>query len=121
MADTVSHKILRYMVSRAIIRGKSREEILTKLDASGFTGAHAEQVIAQAEQKVLSRNRRCAIISAIITLALLYRLIWGPYADHDEMRMLMAALSALFLGAGFYFWYIARWQAPPLKTPPTAG
>ena len=61
MADSASNKVLRFLISRDIVKGKSREELLAKLDGAGFSAEHAEQFIAQAERKVLARNRRGAL------------------------------------------------------------
>ena len=109
---SASNAVLRYLLSRDIIKGKSREELLAKLHGAGFSGEHAEQFIAQAERRVLARNRRCAVISAIVVAILLSRVIWGPYANHPDMQLLMGILAAIFAAAGFYFWFVARWQAP---------
>ena len=54
-----------------------------------------------------------------LVLVLLARVIWGPYADHPDMQMLMGILAALFAAAGFYFWFVARWQAPLPKASAT--
>lgn len=117
MAGSASNSILRFLLARDIRKGKSREDLLAKLEAAGFSGEHAAQFITQAERKVLARNRRCAVISAIVVLVLLARLVWGPYADHPDMQLLLGVLAAIFSGAGFYFWFVARWQAPPAKVP----
>lgn len=112
MADSASNKVLRFLIARDIVKGKSREDLMAKLEAAGFSGEHADLFIAQAERRVLARNRRCAIISAIVVAILLSRVIWGPYANHPDMQLLMGILAAIFAAAGFYFWFVARWQAP---------
>lgn len=117
MAGSASNSILRFLLARDIRKGKSREDLLAKLEAAGFKGEQATQFIAQAERKVLARNRRCAVISAIVVLVLLARLVWGPYADHLDMQLLLGVLAAIFSAAGFYFWFVARWQAPAAKVP----
>ena len=117
MADSASNKVLRFLIARDIVKGKSREDLMAKLEAAGFSGEHADLFIAQAERRVLARNRRCAIISAIVVAILLSRVIWGPYANHPDMQLLMGILAAIFAAAGFYFWFVARWQAPAAKVP----
>ena len=116
---SASNAVLRYLLSRDIIKGKSREELLAKLHGAGFSGEHAEQFIAQAERRVLARNRRCAVISALVVAVLVWRLFWGPHAGNDEMRLLLSVTAAIFAAAGFYFWLVARWQAPPAKVEAT--
>ena len=116
MADSTSNKVLRFLISRDILKGKSREELLAKLDGAGFSGAHAELFIAQAERKVRARNRRCALVSAALTVLLLARLLWGDSAaNNDDVRILLAVMAAVFMASGFYFWFVARWQAAPPK------
>jgi hypothetical protein len=105
MAGSASNSILRFLLARDIRKGKSREDLLAKLEAAGFKGEHATQFIAQAERKVLARNRRCAVISAIVVLV------------HLDMQLLLGVLAAIFSAAGFYFWFVARWQAPAAKVP----
>lgn len=112
MADSASNKFLRFLLARDILKGKSREDLLAKLDAAGFSGEHAELFIAQAEKRVLARNRRCAVISAVVVAVLLGRVIWEPYAHNPDMQLLLGVMAAIFAAAGFYFWFIARWQAP---------
>ena len=112
MADSASNKVLRFLLARDILKGKSREDLLAKLDAAGFSGEHAELFIAQAEKRVLARNRRCAVISAVVVAVLLGRVIWGPYTHNPDMQLLLGVMAAIFAAAGFYFWFIARWQAP---------
>ena len=112
MADSASNKVLRFLLARDILKGKSREELLAKLEAAGFNGEHAELFIAQAEKRVLSRNRRCAVISAVVVAVLLGRVVWGPYANNPDMQLLLGVMAAIFAAAGFYFWFVARWQAP---------
>lgn len=111
MADSASNKVLRFLIARDILKGKSREDLLAKLEAAGFNGEHVELFIAQAEKKVLARNRRCAVISAIVVLVLLGRVVWGPYADSPDVQLLLGVMAAIFAAAGFYFWFMARWQA----------
>lgn len=119
MADSASNKVLRYLLARDILKGKSREELLAKLEGAGFNGDHAELFIAQAEKRVLSRNRRCAVISAIVVAVLLGRVVWGPYGDNPDMQLLLGVMAAIFAAAGFYFWFVARWQAPLPKVSAT--
>ena len=96
MADSASNKVLRFLLARDILKGKSREELLAKLEASGFSGEHAELFIAQAEKRVLSRNRRCAVISAVVVAVLLGRVVWGPYANNPDMQLLLGVMAAIF-------------------------
>ena len=117
---STTNTLMRYLIAREIRKGKSYEELMSKLEAAGFSPEHARTFIAQAERKALARNRRCAAISLLVVLVLLARVIWGPYADHPDMQMLMGILAALFAAAGFYFWFVARWQAPLPKAPASA-
>ncbi|MFC3217101.1 hypothetical protein [Comamonas sp. JC664] len=105
-------QISSFLLARDILKGKSREDLLAKLDAAGFSGEHAELFIAQAEKRVLARNRRCAVISAVVVAVLLGRVHLGPYAHNPDMQLLLGVMAAIFAAAGFYFWFIARWQAP---------
>lgn len=116
MADSTSNKVLRFMLSRDIVKGKSREELLAKLEGAGFSGEHAALFIAQAERKARARNRRCALVSVAITLFLLSRLVWGDSTQNSDVRLLVAVMAAIFMASGFYFWFVARWQAAPPKT-----
>ncbi|MEG0921427.1 MAG: hypothetical protein RSD57_08640 [Comamonas sp.] len=108
---STSNTVLRFLISRDITKGKSREELLTKLAAAGFNAEHAELFIAQAERKVLARNRRCAVISAIVVCVLVSRIFWGQHAGNADMQMLLGIVAAIFAVAGFYFGWVARWQA----------
>lgn len=115
MADSASNKVLRFLISRDIVKGKSREELLAKLDGAGFSAEHAEQFIAQAERKVLARNRRCAVISGLMVAVLVSRMFWGAHVGNAHMQMLLGIVAAIFAVAGFYFGWVARWQAAPPK------
>ncbi|MCS4295093.1 hypothetical protein M2375_003326 [Comamonas sp. BIGb0152] len=119
MADSASNKVLRFLIARDILKGKSREDLLVKLEAAGFNSEHAELFIAQAEQRARARNRRCAVISAIVVLVLLGRVVWGPYGDNPDVQLLLGVMAAIFAAAGFYFWFVARWQAPLPKASAT--
>jgi len=119
MADSASNKVLRFLIARDILKGKSREDLLAKLEAAGFNSEHAELFIAQAEQRARARNRRCAVISAIVVLVLLGRVVWGPYGDTPDVQLLLGVMAAIFAAAGFYFWFVARWQAPLPKASAT--
>lgn len=115
MADSVSNTVLRFLISRDITKGKSREELLAKLAGAGYSDAHAEQFIAQAERKVLARNRRCAVISALLVVVLVSRIFWGMHAQNPDMQLLLGVAAGVFAVAGFYFALVARWQAAPPK------
>ena len=112
---STTNTVLRFLISRDITKGKSREELLAKLAAAGFSAEHADLFIAQAERKVLARNRRCAVISAIVVAVLISRIFWGQHAGNADMQMLLGIVAGIFAVAGFYFGFVARWQAAPPK------
>ena len=50
---STTNTLMRYLIAREIRKGKSYEELMSKLEAAGFSPEHARTFIAQAERKAL--------------------------------------------------------------------